>query len=121
MRVVISTDNGNIAQHFGRCPEFTLVDIENGTVKRKEVIQNPGHAPDVLPKYFKQLRCNTIIAGGIGSRAQQLFRTYGIDWIIGVQGDINSVIEDYLQGTLTEGESMCEHGEGKGPGHRNCR
>jgi len=36
MRIVISSDNGNVAQHFGRCPEFTLVDIENGIVEKKE-------------------------------------------------------------------------------------
>ncbi len=116
MRIVISTENGNVAQHFGRCPEFTLVDIDKGIVTKKEIVPNPGHAPNVLPNYFHDLGCKTIIAGGMGSRAQQLFRTYDMDWIIGVQGDVDSIIDDYIEGTITAGESMCEHGEGKGPG-----
>ena len=118
MRIVISTENGNVAQHFGRCPEFTLVDIENGIVIKKEIVPNPGHAPGVLPKFFSQLGCKTIIAGGMGNRAQDLFRTYNMDWIIGVQGDIDSIIDEYIEGKLTAGDSMCEHGESKGPGTR---
>lgn len=116
MRIVISTENGKVAQHFGRCPEFTLVDIGNGAITKKEVVPNPGHAPGVLPKYFNELGCKTIIAGGMGNRAQQLFMTYGMDWIIGVQGDIDKVIDQYIDGSLTAGDSMREHGEGKGPG-----
>ena len=34
MRIAISTDGRYVSPHFGRCPSFTLVDIENGkTVK----------------------------------------------------------------------------------------
>jgi len=39
-----------------------------------------------------------------------------MDWIIGVQGEIDKVINDYIKGTINAGDSMCEHGEGKGPG-----
>ncbi len=120
MRIVISTEQENVAQHFGRCPEFTLVDIENGNVTRKEIVENPGHAPGVLPKFFNQLGCSTIIAGGMGQRAQQLFQSFGIDWIIGVQGSVDDAIEKYLDGSLTGGESRCEHGESKGDGHGYC-
>ena len=28
MKVAVSTDNGNVSPHFGRCPEFTLVEID---------------------------------------------------------------------------------------------
>lgn len=30
MRIAISTDGKYVSQHFGRCPSYTLVDIENG-------------------------------------------------------------------------------------------
>ena len=38
MKIAISTDNGQVSAHFGRCPEFTVVEIENGKVLSKEVI-----------------------------------------------------------------------------------
>ncbi|MGB3112619.1 MAG: NifB/NifX family molybdenum-iron cluster-binding protein, partial [Candidatus Omnitrophota bacterium] len=41
MRIAISTDGGSVSPHFGRCPSFTIVDFEDGTMIKKEVIDNP--------------------------------------------------------------------------------
>ena len=30
MRIAISTDGSSVSGHFGRCPSFTIVDIEDG-------------------------------------------------------------------------------------------
>ena len=119
MKLAISTNNGKVAQHFGRCPQYTIVEIEDDQVKSKKVVDNPGHAPGALPKYLDSKDCDLIIAGGMGRRAQNFFKEFGIDWIIGVQGDVDQVIEDYINGSLESGESLCVRGEGKGDGrHR---
>jgi len=118
-RIVISTENGQVAQHFGRCSQFTVVDIEDAKLKAQRTIPNPGHAPGALPEYFKQLGCQMIIAGGMGRRAQQFLKDYGIEWMVGVQGRIEDVIADYLNGKLESGESLCLHGKGKGDGHHH--
>ena len=120
MRIIISTDNAKVAQHFGRCQEFTVLDIENNKVKKKETVENPEHVPGKLPKLFNEMGANLIIAGGMGRRAQSFLQEFGIDWIIGVQGDIDCVVEDYLNGKLESGESLCVRGEGKGDGNHNC-
>lgn len=120
MRLAISTENNMVAAHFGRCPQYTLVDIENGEEVRREIVDNPGHAPGAIPEFLNGKGCDVIIAGGMGRRAQQFFREYEIDWMIGVRGEINSVIDDFLSGRLEVGESTCEHGEGKGTGHGDC-
>lgn len=120
MKIAISTNQGKVAQHFGRCPEYTIVEIENDQVKQKNTVQNPGHSPGALPKYLNNEGCDLIIAGGMGRRAQGFFKDFGIEWIIGVQGDIDRVIEDYINGSLESGESLCVRGEGKGDGtHRH--
>ena len=31
MKVAISTDNDQVSAHFGRCPLFTIIDIEDGS------------------------------------------------------------------------------------------
>lgn len=120
MRIAISTDNGMVAPHFGRCSQYTIVDIEDSEVKNKNIIDSPGHAPGAIPKFLQEMGCTLIIAGGMGQKAQGLFRQSGIDWIIGVRGEIEAVIKDYLNNTLVAGESSCEHGEGHGDGTRGC-
>jgi len=116
MRIAISTDNGSVSAHFGRCPSFTIVDIEDGKVTAKEEISNPGHEPGFLPKFLHDKGVNYIVAGGMGQRAVQLFSEQGIEKIVGVSGQIDDVIEKMAKGTLEGGESLCAPGAGKGYG-----
>ncbi len=116
MKIAISTDGDYVSQHFGRCPLFTIVEIEDGKLIKKEVINNPGHHPGFLPQFFHKYGIECIIAGGIGMRARELFGSLGIQTIIGVEGHIDDVINKILNGTLKGGENLCKPGAGKGYG-----
>jgi predicted Fe-Mo cluster-binding NifX family protein len=116
MRIAISTDSGTVSAHFGRCPAFTIVNIEDGKVLSKEQINNPGHHPGFLPKFLHEKGVSYIIAGGMGQRAVQLFAEQEIKVIVGVSGAIDDVIKKIIDGTLEGGESLCRPGEGKGYG-----
>ena len=116
MRIAISTDEGNVSAHFGRCPSFTIVDIENGKVTGKEVVSNPGHQPGFIPQFLHEKGVNCIIAGGMGMRASGFFTELGIQAVLGVSGQVDEVIEKLLKGTLEGGESLCKPGAGKGYG-----
>ena len=116
MRVAISTDGDFVSAHFGRCPSFTLVDIENNkTVKRTEVT-NPGHEPGAIPQFLHQKGVNCIIAGGMGMRATSFFEEYSIKTVVGIDGRIDDVIAQLEKGTLKGSESLCKPGAGKGYG-----
>lgn len=116
MKIAISTDDDFVSGHFGRCPSFTLVDIQDGEVLNKEVLPNPGHMPGAIPKFLKEKEAQCIIAGGMGARAQGIFEQFGIKTVVGVQGKIDEVIARLLNGTLEPGESLCKPGGGKGYG-----
>jgi len=70
VKIAIATESGYVSAHFGRCPAYTLVDIENGKVVGQQDIPNPGHSPGFLPGYLSEKGVNVIIAGGMGPRAQ---------------------------------------------------
>jgi len=116
MKIAISTDGEYVSAHFGRCPSFTIAEIEGEKLVKKEVIDNPGHQPGFLPEFLRKQEVGTILAGGIGIKAQELFRSYGIKTIMGISGKIDDVIDDILKGTLKGGESLCKPGNGKGYG-----
>ncbi len=116
MKIAISTDGGQVSEHFGRCPEFTILEIEDGKVAVKEVIPNPGHHPGFLPRFFNEMGVEAIIAGGMGFRAQQLFDEMGIKPVMGVTGSIEEVTRQLIAGTLQGGESLCQPGGGRGYG-----
>ena len=116
MKIAISTDGSFVSAHFGRCPEFTIIDIEDGKVVNRDIINNPGHHPGFLPQFLHQQGVSCIIAGGMGQRALMLFEHSGIKAIVGVSGKIDDVIEKITEGTLAGGESLCRPGSGKGYG-----
>lgn len=116
MKVAISTDNGFVSAHFGRCPLFTIIQTEGNKIIGKEVIDNPGHHPGFLPKFLKEKGVRAIIAGGMGQRAQMLFDESGIKTIMGITGAVDEVIEELISGTLKGGESLCSPGAGRGYG-----
>jgi len=116
MKAAISTDGDFVSAHFGRCPTFTLVDIEDGKVEKKESVANPGHQPGNIPQFLHQKGVECIVCGGMGARAESFFKEFGISTIIGANGKIDKVIEELAKGSLESGESLCDPGAGKGYG-----
>ncbi|MCF7908585.1 MAG: NifB/NifX family molybdenum-iron cluster-binding protein [Candidatus Omnitrophica bacterium] len=116
MKVAISTDGDLVSAHFGRCPSFTIVELEGDKLIRKQVVDNPGHHPGFLPQFLKEKGVNAIVAGGMGQRAQMLFDESGIKTIMGISGKVDEIVKQATAGTLKGGESLCQPGAGKGYG-----
>lgn len=116
MKAAISTDGIFVSAHFGRCPEFTIVDIRNNVVEKKETVQNPGHQPGLIPQFMKDKGVDLMICGGMGQRAKMLFDEFGIQTLVGITGSIEDVIKRLLEGKLEGGDSLCDPGAGKGYG-----
>ncbi|MFW5985144.1 MAG: NifB/NifX family molybdenum-iron cluster-binding protein [Halanaerobiaceae bacterium] len=108
-KIAVPSDGDQFAPHFGRCPEYTLFDIDEGVIKDKEVIPNPGHKPGYLPRFLNEQGVDCIIASGMGRKAQDLFEQHNIDVVIGVQGEIDKGVEAYINGELEQGENICSH------------
>ncbi|MFB0518068.1 MAG: NifB/NifX family molybdenum-iron cluster-binding protein [Acidobacteriota bacterium] len=111
MKIAISTDGDYVSAHFGKCPQYTLVEIEGGKVLTRELLDNPGHQPGFLPGFLAERGVTCVITGGMGPRAQSLFAQQGIETVVGVSGKVDEVIEKLLKGELEGGESLCQHGD----------
>ncbi len=110
MRIAIPLANGKLATHFGHCELFGIYDVENGKIINKQMMTPPPHEPGVIPRFLNEQGVNKIIAGGMGQRAIQFFNDYGIEVIIGAPvKDPETLIEEYLNGTLQLGENVCSH------------
>jgi len=116
MKIAVSTDSGQVAEHFGRCPQFTVAEIEDGKVVKQEVIENPGHATGFLPKFFSEMGVECIVAGGAGFRAQEFCNQYGIRLVVGVHGKVEDALKLLADGRLKGKEGSCSPGAGRGYG-----
>ena len=112
MRYAVPVTQGKIAPHFGHCEHFALfdVDIETAAIVRKELVASPGHQPGQLPVWLAEEGVSAVIASGMGSRAQALFRESHIDVVVGAIGDDpDQTVLDHIRGVLQTGDNFCDH------------
>jgi predicted Fe-Mo cluster-binding NifX family protein len=112
MKIAIPVENGKLCSHFGHCPAFALIDIDEKTKKitGQTEIQAPPHEPGLLPPWLAKKGVNLIMAGGIGARACDLFMQNDITVISGVPMDTpEALVLAYLVGTLKTGANSCDH------------
>lgn len=103
---------GSLSAHFGRCPYYTIVDVEDKTVSNVQVIDNPyfnSHVPGAVPQFIKEQDAQVMIAGGMGPRAIEHFNRFGIEAITtGTQENVEKILKAYLAGEI-DGASGCGH------------
>jgi predicted Fe-Mo cluster-binding NifX family protein len=123
MRIAVSADNKQgldsvVSPHFGRCPHYILVDVENHEVTAIQEVDSPfygHHQPGQVPAFIHSLGANVMLAGGMGGRAIMFFEQFGIEGVTGAYGTVRQSVERYLGGQL-RGAAPCkesqEHGHG---------
>jgi len=118
MRIAVASDDGNgldalISQHFGRCPYYTLVEVEAGEVKEVSVVDNPFYGshgePGQVPGFIHSQGAQVIIAGGMGPRAISFFNQFGIETVTGTSGKVSDALNSYSGGQFS-GSEPCNEG-----------
>jgi predicted Fe-Mo cluster-binding NifX family protein len=114
MIIAVPVCQGRFTSHFGGADAFALytVDDTNRRVSSSAVAVPPEHGRGVFPIWLRNQGVTTVIAGGMGPRASDIFLGQGIEVVLGAEGDDPEVIvRSYLEGTLsTSGELCHDHG-----------
>ncbi len=106
----IPTVNGKLCQHFGHCEKFAIIETKDQKVINETLIFPPVHQPGVYPQFLAQQGVSTIISGGMGQRAQDLFSQNNIEVCVGVDTDSpQKLVEKYLSNQLKTGQNLCDH------------
>ena len=111
MKIAVPLVEGSLSMHFGHCDAFAVMDVDDtGAVTYREDLIPPAHEPGVLPQWLGSLKVNCIIAGGMGSRAQNLFASNGISVVIGAPLKRPEELASMcVAGTLESGDNVCDH------------
>jgi predicted Fe-Mo cluster-binding NifX family protein len=114
MRVAVSADDAKgldsvVSPHFGRCPYFVFVELDEQTVETVEAVDNPyygRHQPGQVPAFIQDQQADVMLTGGMGRRAISFFEQYGIQAATGASGTVRHALEQYLGGAL-QGAEPC--------------
>lgn len=117
MKIAIPSEDdkgleSQVSQHFGRTAFYTFVDIEGNEIKDVSVTRVPfeGHGPGDLPNFVKEHGGDIVVAFGMGSRAVDFFKEFGINVILGASGRVSDVVQALIEQNLTVDENWKEHG-----------
>lgn len=118
MKLALPTTGENglkekVSTHFGRCPTFTIYDVEDEDIK---VISNNsrhkgggGNPPDLLAEED----VDAMVCQNLGKKAVSLFEELGIDVYSGARGTVKDAIEGWKENRLEETSVSDACDEGK--------
>ncbi len=118
MKIAFSTEdtggiNARISQHFGRCPFFTVVEVdEDGEIVSIETCENPyygAHVQGAVPKFILSLGVDAIVSGGMGPRAIMVFEEAGVKAYTTDLERVGDALFALLRGEI-DGASPCKDG-----------
>jgi predicted Fe-Mo cluster-binding NifX family protein len=108
-RIALATEDdrgleATLSGHFGRCPYYTIVEVDGGETGKVETVANPFFQEhgDVgqVPGFINDRGVEVMIAGGMGPRAVDFFEQFGIKPVTGAAGSVREVVAAYLGGSL---------------------
>lgn len=111
-RIAVPVEAGVVAEHFGHCEQFAIFETDPDVrrIVSADTVPAPPHTPGFLPGWLRTLGVDVIIAGGMGRRAQELFRDCGIEVIVGAsRGTALDVAQSYLDDDLIPAPNPCDH------------
>jgi predicted Fe-Mo cluster-binding NifX family protein len=112
MKIAVPVVNNRLNLHFGHCEKFAVLDVnpDDNSITCQADLTAPPHEPGVLPRFLAEQNVTLIIAGGMGRRAQDLFKQQNIEVIVGAPSKTpEELVSDYLSGTLEAGVNACDH------------
>lgn len=111
MKLIIPTKENNVDSHFGHCESYTLVELDiNNNILNKTIIESPktcGCKSDIVEK-FVELGVDYMLAGNIGQGAVNKISQAGIKIIRSCSGNIDAVIQDFINGKLIDSDIVCD-------------
>lgn len=116
MRIAISSEENQglesrVSSHFGRCPFYVLVDIEEREISSVSSVENPffsQHQVGQVPGFIQSKGVDVMLTGGMGRRAIAFFEQFNIKPVTGAQGTVAQALEQYLGGALQVAEPCAE-------------
>ena len=109
MKIALSSTgkelSDNVAELFGRCPYFVIVEIENGKIIKADAIKNDNEnqasgAGMSAAKLLAENNVNFVIARTVGPRAMDVLKHFNIEVYNG-DGAVKDIIQKFIDKKLS--------------------
>jgi len=116
MKIALPSVENQIDSHFGHCAYYTVFTVNDNKeiIKEETVASSQGcGCKSNIAQTLSAMGVNLMLAGNIGGGAINVLNNSGIEVIRGCEGDVHTVVNAWLSGTLTDsGETCHSHDDG---------
>lgn len=114
MKVAVSTDGQDLKSQvspvFGRCPYFTLVEVEDGEITGTKLLENTAMeqssgAGTAAVQLIGEEGADCVISGAVGPKAFSALNKWEIEIFKAEPGTVKENVESLISGDLEEIES----------------
>ena len=106
----VPTIDKKLCAHFGHCEQFAVIETVDNMITGIEYLTPPVHQPGTYPRFLAGRGVSTIISGGMGTKAQDIFAQNNIEVFMGIHSDSpEALVEQYLSDQLEGGQNLCDH------------
>ena len=110
MIIAVTSSNGEVFQHFGHTPEFTIYETKEDELLGPRVIPTGENGHGALAGILDALGVEVLICGGIGGGAQMALDEIGVKVVGGASGKVADVVAAFLKGELeVNPDFQCHH------------
>jgi predicted Fe-Mo cluster-binding NifX family protein len=114
MKIALPSLNNNIDDHFGHCQYFTVLTVdENKNIVTEERVASPqgcGCKSNIVST-LSEMGVTFLLAGNIGGGAINVLNNNGIQVIRGCTGNVKTVAEQWLAGSVADSGTVCHQHE----------
>ena len=116
---IVTQDLNHVSPHFGQSTYVVIYSKKDDQIVSKEVLETPPHAHGSLPLFLHEHDVCLVICHGIGKGAIQVLQQVNIQVISGIEGKLDTVIQQFIEGELTSKENTCEGHHHHGDDHHH--
>jgi len=114
MKIALPSNDNRVDDHFGHCAYFTVftTNDKNEIVSEEKVASEAGcGCKSNIVSTLSQMGVDIMLAGNMGDGAVNVLNTYGIRVLRGCSGDVKTVTEKWLAGSLEDSGVSCSDHE----------
>jgi predicted Fe-Mo cluster-binding NifX family protein len=110
MKIALPSAENQIDSHFGHCAYYTVFTVNDSKeIVGEETVASPQGCgcKSNIAQTLSAMGVNLMLAGNIGGGAINVLNNSGIEVVRGCSGDVHTVVNAWLSGTLTDSGETC--------------
>jgi len=119
MRIAVPDWKGRISPVFDVARQLLIVELDGGRETARTSARLAQMLPPLRAQELAHQGVDVLLCGGISTALLRMLEAHGIRVIAGISGNVDQVLQSYLEGHLTDGRFAMPGW--RGPGGRRYR